>query len=634
MAIPSTSPAQTTEMVFSSNGLSKSTNSTSSNNGIFDACVVGAGPAGLMLSVILARLGLNIKVLDERPDQTTVGRADGIQPKTIETLQMLRLGDELFQTGVKVFDICMWRGSPAGLQRMGRECHYPASTLDVLHPFILLCHQGMVEGMLIDDLRQSGTEVSRSHIFETFSQESASGPLKITCASPKDSKDGILSEFLVGCDGARSRVREAIPDTYSTGTPHNSVWGVLDGELETDFPDIWSKTVVFSEEHGSILMIPRERNMTRFYIEMKTSSSSKELGQEYVMEQARRILNPYKVEWLSVEWFGKYSVSQRVAASFSDPEKRAFIAGDASHTHSPKAAQGMNTSVHDSWNLGWKLNLVSRGLASKDVLLGSYEDERKKIAHDLINFDYEHANEIAGGDAKRLAENFRTNIRFISGVGVEYGPGVLNSGSAVGILKPGSNLPPGKVTRYIDANPIDIQLDIPMLGQFRVYVVVPNLDSSAQADFLRKFSEAVSSGSSLISRASAAAQKSYSEKPRAKRIKDVYFRPERYTTVSQLITFSLLTATDKSNFEIANLPRIFSQSPWTIYLDDVPQLDTQGKPCIQKWLGDLGSDKVSVINVRPDGYVGSVETFDINTGNAGDAAAAWLESYYEAFLQL
>jgi hypothetical protein len=62
-------------------------------------------------------------------------------------------------------------------------------------------------------------------------------------------------------------------------------------------------------------------------------------------------------------------------------------------------------------------------------------------------------------------------------------------------------------------------------------------------------------------------------------------------------------------------------------------LDTQGKSCIQKWLGDLGSDKVSIINVRPDGYVGSVETFDINTENAGDAAAAWLESYYGAFLQ-
>lgn len=111
----------------------------------------------------------------------------------------------------------------------------------------------------------------------------------------------------------------------------------------------------------------------------------------------------------------------------------------------------------------------------------------------------------------------------------------------VGILKPGSNLPPGKVTRYIDANPIDIQLDIPMLGQFRVYVVVPDLNDSAQAAFIRKFNATVSSGSSLISRASVAAQKSYIEKPRAKRNKDVYFRPERYTTVSQLITFSLIS---------------------------------------------------------------------------------------------
>lgn len=491
--------------------------------------------------------------MDDRPDQTTVGRADGLQPKTIETFQMLRLGNDLLDTGVKVFDICMWRsennssGQPQ-LSRVGREVHYPPSAVDVLHPFILLCHQGMVEGMFVEDLRQSGLEVHRGNQFDSFSYDSvgSQGPLKATFKKTDGTAAVIETDYLVGCDGARSRVRQGIPDSYAEGNPHNSYWGVLDGELDTDFPDIWSKTVVFSEEHGSVLIIPRERNLTRFYIEVKNQQES--IDESFVMDQARKIMAPYHIKWLSVEWFGNYRVTQRVAARFSDApadhsrHPKVFIAGDASHTHSPKAAQGMNTSMHDSWNLAWKLNLAVRGLARKEILLGSYEAERKKIAHDLINFDYEHANSIAGGDAQALSENFRTNIGFISGVGAEYGQNVINPVDghvSRGLARPGRNPPPAKVTRYIDDNPVDLQLDIPMLGQFRVLVFTPNLTGASA--FLSSFSEAVLSPTSLISQLSVAARESYKKMPRPVRTKDTYYRPERYISESDVFTFGLIS---------------------------------------------------------------------------------------------
>ncbi|GKT41124.1 phenol hydroxylase [Colletotrichum spaethianum] len=607
------------------------------HRGKSDVCVVGAGPAGLMLGSLLARFGQNVQIIDERPDQTTVGRADGIQPKSIETLQMLRLGDELLRTGVKVHDICMWQSSSeADLRRLSRSIHYPTSVVDVLQPYILLCHQGMMEGVFIDDLRKSGVEIKRNHSFQTYGALN-DGSLQIDCQHAEIGPMRISSEYLVGCDGARSLVRKSIPDTYAQGTPHTSVWGVLDGELETNFPDIWSKTVVFSEQHGSILIIPRERNMTRFYIEMKSSTSSKDLGEQYVMEQAKLILAPYSVKWRSVEWFGNYQVAQRVAARFSDPNQRAFIAGDASHTHSPKAAQGMNTSIHDSWNLGWKLNLALRGFAKNDILLGTYEQERKKIAHDLINFDFEHANEIAGGDAKRLAENFKTNTRFISGVGVEYGENELNRRCAEtvkGHAKPGCNLPPAKLTRYIDACPVDAQLDIPILGQFRVYAASNDILSAAGASFLSCFSDGVTSASSLVSRLSTAAAQSYEMKPRAERADNVHERPERYTSVSQLCTFALITSTNKDDFEIASLPHLFSQSGWTVYLDDVASLDTQGRSCTDKWLGGLGPDEAAVIIVRPDGYVGSIGRWSATDRGVGELAAKWLDDYFGGFLQI
>lgn len=332
------------------------------------------------------------------------------------------------------------------------------------------------------------------------------------------------------------------------GVSQAAIWGVLDGELSTDFPDIWTKTLVYSEENGSILIVPRERNMTRFYIELKTcpQSTGWEPDQEFIMQQARKIMAPFSVNWNYVEWFGRYQVGQRVASRFADNESRVFLAGDASHTHSPKSAQGMNTSLHDSWNLAWKLNLALRGLA-KPVLLESYDVERRKTALDLVNFDYEHAIRLAGGNAVAMADNFRANVRFISGIGADYSNSCLNKVEDGGqgpcamgsSAKPGCLLPPAKVTRYIDSNPVDIQLDIPMLGQFRIYLLM--WDVIQAQPFLDTFCRSIAASTSFISQLSASADASYTAQPRPSVPEDIYSRPERYTTISHLFTFSLIS---------------------------------------------------------------------------------------------
>jgi phenol 2-monooxygenase len=411
----------------------------------------------------------------------------------------------------------------------------------------------------------------------------------------------------------------------------------LDGELVTDFPDIWSKTLVYSQEHGSILIIPRERNMTRFYIELKSGPKGdrNQLGQEFVMQRAKEIMAPFEVGWKYIEWFGRYQIGQRVASRFCDNHVRAFLAGDASHTHSPKAAQGMNTSMHDAWNLGWKLNLSVRGLA-KQALLESYEAERRKIALDLVNFDYEHANQIAGGDAMALAENFKTNVRFISGIGAEYSENAINmvepQSWVMGEAKPGCLLPPAKVTRYLDSNPVDIQLDIPMMGQFRIYLLMWDVHQSRI--FLDTFCQAIAAGDSLVSQLSAAAAISYAKQPRLPVPEDIYLRPERYTAVSHLFTFALITTMPKADIEITDLPPLLQDSRWTFYLDDIPEQDTRGSLCTNKWLGSLGPGEVAIVNVRPDGYVGSVGRWDSSVDDSGEEAAKWLDTYYDRFLQV
>lgn len=542
---------------------------------------------------------------------------------------MLGLADTLLQQSVKIYDITMWQSlSSSGdseLRRVGREVHYPAFIVDLVDPFVLIGHQGMVEKAFADDLAKRGISVRRCHKLDSVSVKDDGATMEVQSQFnvTRDLR-AFDATYLVGCDGAHSRVRKLIVGPSDPGARDDpdemSVWGVLDGEVDTNFPDIWTKCVVFSEQFGSVLIIPRERDMTRLYIEMRpdadiiAADSNPARVQAAIMRRAAQIIGSdgrgqYFIRWRRVEWFGQYRVSQRVAPSFSCPvprppgssrqqtptpatisdaaaaasdssdEHRIFIAGDAAHTHSPKAAQGMNTALHDSWNLAWKLNLAIRGLARPSVLLESYSSERQKIARDLVAFDFKHAQEMSRGNPAALADNFRKNVRFISGVGCEYAPNALNlepegfddivgGGGGAGDngmediapglpqlgARPGCTLPPGKVSRYIDANPVDVQLDIPVLGQFRLYFFIPDILSPRAAAFLVSLCGAIAEPESLVSRLSAAAGKSYLERPRVPSHQDIFKRPERYIAVSQLFAFALISTSPSPSLSPFPIP--------------------------------------------------------------------------------
>ncbi len=126
--------------------------------------------------------------------------------------------------------------------------------------------------------------------------------------------------------------------------------------------------------------------------------ASRNITVEHLIAAAQRIFRPYSLEVKEVVWWSVYEIGQRLTDRFDDvPEAevatrlpRVFIAGDACHTHSPKAGQGMNVSMGDAFNLGWKLAAVLRGAAGP-ALLHSYSAERQAVAQDLIDFDREWA---------------------------------------------------------------------------------------------------------------------------------------------------------------------------------------------------------------------------------------------------
>ncbi|KAB8215537.1 FAD binding domain protein [Aspergillus novoparasiticus] len=585
--------------------------------------VVGAGPAGLMLACNLVRFGIDVTILDDRPDKTSTGKADGMQPKTIETFKQMRLADPLLRNAARVYDISFWQSTAdKPLYRAGRQEHYPERLVGASDPYILLAHQGMVEEVMIDDMEARGVSVMRNSRFASCSRVAGTGQLDIAYEDlvSKTIKT-IRAGYLVGCDGARSKVRECIPDAQLEGEVTNASWGVLDGVIDTDFPDLWSKVAVRSDRAGSILWIPRERNMTRLYVQLSETDGERvdksKATPEYVMQRARDAMHPFRLEWKTIEWFGNYVVGQRVAKRFMDPEAQIFIAGDAGHCHSALAAQGANTSMHDSFNLAWKLNLVIRGLA-KPSLLATYEEERQKIAYDLINFDAEHCKAFSQGEAA-LAKNFDENIRFISGVGAEYSPGLLNRGrTAISTpLRPGTLQLPAKVTRYIDANPVSIQLDVPVLSQFRIYFFIPDVPNALE--FLGTLCEGLDDTTGM-GKISSRASQLYATLPQGAAPSDTFIQPERYTPVSSVFTYAMVTQSSRSEFEIADLPKVLQNSRWTLYLDDV-----DSPRCTDKWFGSLQGEQVGIVIVRPDGYVGSIDTWELA---AGTEAGKWIDDYF------
>lgn len=193
-----------------------------------------------------------------------------------------------------------------GMRRIGRKVHYPPETVDLLDPYLLLLHQGELEEIFIKDLKERGIKIRRNAIYMDFTY--TAGFIEANCkAGNQHQRSTMTTEFLVGCDGAHSAVRKSIPGAQLMGSSSDSIWGILDGKVQTNFPDLWSKVIVGSEEAGCVMLMPRERSLTRAYIEIKpdsrSSTSREELSQEVVMQRAQEILHPFHLKWRTIGWY-------------------------------------------------------------------------------------------------------------------------------------------------------------------------------------------------------------------------------------------------------------------------------------------------------------------------------------------
>ena len=626
----------------------------------------------MMAVTWFARCGIKARIVDKRGTKIYNGQADGLQCRTLEILDSFEFADRAWKEGNHMLEICLWNPGQDGVIR--RSDRIPDTIPGISRFQQLVLHQGRIERFFLDSLKEhSDIRVERGVLPQslTFDESKAedddSYPIKVTLkhltedeinppqsnatksgAAPSDglyrsnmapddteellnkaandkvgTQETIQAKYMIGCDGAHSWTRKQLGYTLD-GEQTDYIWGVLDIIPITDFPDIRQRCAIHSANSGSVMVIPRENKLVRLYIQMTTTEKGGEpvdrtnITPAMILECAQRTLAPYKLSYEYCDWWTAYQIGQRVGSNFSKKE-RIFLAGDAVHTHSPKAGQGMNVSMQDTYNLCWKISAVLKGTADRRILK-TYQSERRRIAQDLIAFDHKFSRLFSGRPATDMMDEagismeefknaFEKGNLFASGVAVDYGAslivakdgssidqgdgtdvGVINSKRAVSKqqlatnVKLGMRMPSFKVLNQSDARPWHFQEILRSTGQWRLVVFAGDVSDKAQMSRVQKLGETLAAKDSFISRFTPAG------KP-----------------INSVIEILTIHSAPRASTELHDFHDIFhpySKSDgwdyWKIYADDISYHEGHGQA-----YENYGVDKKKgcAVILRPDQYV-------------------------------
>jgi phenol 2-monooxygenase (NADPH) len=445
-----------------------------------DVLIVGCGPAGLTLATQLAAFPeIRTVIVDQKPGPLQLGQADGVACRTMEMFEAFGFAERVLKESYWVNETTFWKpgdddGGGADRSRIVRSGRVQDVEDGLSHMPHVILNQARVHDFYLETMQRSATRLvphygRRLMGLDRAPADAQDYPVTVRFerqdAGFTGQVDTIRARYVVGCDGARSGVRTGIGLSLK-GDSANHAWGVMDVLVVSDFPDIRFKSLIQSASEGSILIIPREGGyLVRLYVELDKLNpnervSSRNISLEQLIAAAQRILHPYTLEVKEVAWWSVYEIGQRMCDRFDDlqPQEmatrlpRIFIAGDACHTHSPKAGQGMNVSMQDAFNLGWKLAAVLRG-RSPPSLLHTYSAERHAVAKELIDFDREWAKMLSaphkkpgdpadggGGtamDASEVQRYFVQHGRYTAGTATRYTPSLLTGPSTYQHLAPG-----------------------------------------------------------------------------------------------------------------------------------------------------------------------------------------------------
>ncbi|KAI1803974.1 FAD binding domain-containing protein [Daldinia bambusicola] len=371
-----------------------------------DLAIIGGGPTGLLSALLTARLGLSVRVIDAKSGPLEVGRADAMNARTQQYLEVVGILNKLLPLGIK----CNTSSTFSDGNFKSRQSHWWTSLEHCAHPNFLMIGQSVVERLLKDELDSP-----------VYYQEKV--------VSISENKDGVIlntdrgrrvrSKYAIAADGARSTIRRALNISF-TGTKPEMVWAVLDTFIDTDFP-LCSEIITFQLRGQSrVSWIPRERGMARFYVLLDG-----EITQTRAQDSIREHMAPHRIDFVKTEWFSTFDVKERIASTFVSNQGtgRIILAGDAAHVHSVNGGQGLNTGIADAFSLSWRLAAAIKnehlapGAAVK--LIRSYDTERRAVAQEVIDVAATLVRDTAH-TAKQYVSTIEKNAGYITGMGVSY----------------------------------------------------------------------------------------------------------------------------------------------------------------------------------------------------------------------
>jgi phenol 2-monooxygenase (NADPH) len=587
-----------------------------------DVLIVGCGPAGLVLAAQLAEFpAITTRIVERKSGPLELGQADGVACRTVEMFAAFGLSEELVAEAYWVNETVFWRPDPhdrSRIVRTGRVQDVEDGLSEFPH---VILNQARIHDLLLGSMRRSPSRLEPDYDVEFVDvavADSGEHPVTVTLRHTDTARAGVevtvRAKYLVGCDGARSAVRQSIGCELH-GDTANHAWGVMDVLAVTDFPDIRLKAAIQSDS-GNILIIPREGGyLVRMYVdlgEIDSDDRAAVLGMQSaeVIVIARRVLHPYTLDAKEIAWFSIYEVGQRICVNFDDVPAdlvdvrtpRVFIAGDACHTHSAKAGQGMNVSMQDTFNLGWKLAAVLVG-RSPESLLHSYSAERQAIAQELIDFDREWsatmaspprdpANPGAGGvDPADLQDYFVRSGRYTAGVATRYAPSPLTGPPTHQHLAEGFQIGmrfhSASVIRLADAKPIHLGHAGKADGRWRLYAFADAAEPGDPTSRLRALCEYLESPDSPVCRYTPAG----ADVDSVFDVRAVFQQSHRDLALADLPS---LLVPRKGRYRLVDYEKAFTPDP---------RADVFG-------LRGIARDRGALVVVRPDQYVSHVLPLD------------------------
>jgi phenol 2-monooxygenase len=404
------------------------------------------------------------------------GRADGISCRTIEIMEAFNCSEMIVKESYQLKQNAFWEPDseqPENIKRTHKIADARLGLSEFIHSIV---NQARLHEILLEGMKNSVTHLVPHYSRRLLSVDMDSQVTQDLSAYPvtatfERSDEGdtnkietVRARFIIGTDGARSAVRKGMSIALE-GDSANKAWGVMDVLVVTDYPDIRVKSFIQSKENGAVMTIPREGGyLVRMYVELELLDKGQraadiQLTEKDIIAKMQLIFSPYSVSVKEVAWWSIYEVGQRVADRFDDRPlnnaenliPRGFVAGDACHTHSPKGGWGLNTSLPDTFNLGWKLAAVLQG-KSHPKLLQTYSPERRKVAQQLIEADKQLSKLVATSPtAKRGEQQIKTDITdiekfmarqngFVAGTAIEYYPSYICTGQENQTLATGFNI--------------------------------------------------------------------------------------------------------------------------------------------------------------------------------------------------